>query len=76
MKDSFIPKPYQKEPVTIRIDVEKLEKIDKLAQEHNVNRSEFINRCIDYAISNLKWTQIAAIKNYTDDKYKVIRIKY
>lgn len=54
MKDSFIPKPYQKEPVTIRIDVEKLEKIDKLAQEHNVNRSEFINRCIDYAIANLK----------------------
>ena len=50
---NFIPKPYKKEPVTIRIDTEKLAKIDKYSQIYNVNRSEFINRCIDYAISHL-----------------------
>lgn len=50
----FIPKPYKKEPVTIRIDVEKLDRIDKLAAKYNTNRSEFINRCIDFAMENMK----------------------
>ena len=47
---TFIPKPYKKEPITVRIDVDKLSQIDKLALIYNVNRSEFINRCIDYAL--------------------------
>ncbi len=50
---SFIPKPYKKEPVTVRIDVDKLEKIDELLKIYNLNRSEFINRCIDYAMENM-----------------------
>lgn len=50
---NFIPKPYKKEPVTVRIDVDKLEKIDSLLKVYNLNRSEFINRCIDYAIENM-----------------------
>lgn len=50
---NFIPKPYKKEPVTVRIDVDKLEKIDKLLKIYNLNRSEFINRCIDYAMENM-----------------------
>ena len=49
----FIPKPYKKDPVTIRIDIDKLKRIDLLAAQYNVNRSEFINRCIDYAMENL-----------------------
>lgn len=52
MKD-FMPKPYKKEPVAIRIDVEKLKLIDSLAKSRQMNRSEFINRCIDYAIANM-----------------------
>lgn len=52
MKD-FIPKPYRKEPITIRIDTEKLENIDRLAGKYGTNRSEFINRCIDFAIENM-----------------------
>lgn len=50
---NFIPKPYKKEPVTVRIDVDKLERIDKLLKIYNLNRSEFINRCIDYAMENM-----------------------
>lgn len=50
---NFIPKPYKKEPVTIRIDIEKLEKIDKILGVYKINRSKFINRCIDYAMENM-----------------------
>lgn len=52
---NFIPKPYKKEPVTIRIDIEKLEKIDKILEVYQINRSEFINRCIDYAMENMSF---------------------
>ena len=50
---NFIPKPYRKEPITIRIDVDKLERIEELAREYEVTRSEFINRCIDFALENM-----------------------
>lgn len=50
---NFVPKQYKKEPITIRIDFEKLEKIDKLASKYNLSRSEFINQCINYAIDHI-----------------------
>ncbi len=50
----FVPKQYKKDPITIRIDYEKLEKIDKLATKYNLSRSEFINQCIDYALENMQ----------------------
>ena len=50
----FIPKPYRKEPVSVHIDTEKLEQIDSLARHFHTNRSEFINRCIDYTLGSLK----------------------
>lgn len=49
----FIPKQYKKDLITIRIDFEKLEKIDKLASEYNLSRSEFINQCINYALDHI-----------------------
>lgn len=49
----FVPKPYKKDPITIRIDLEKLERIDALASEYNLSRSEFINQCIDYALEHM-----------------------
>ena len=49
----FIPKQYKKDPITIRIDFEKLEKIDKLASEYHLSRSEFINQCISYALDHI-----------------------
>lgn len=41
----FIPKSYKKEQTTIRIDAEKMKKIDELANSFNLSRSEFINQC-------------------------------
>lgn len=49
----FIPKQYKKEPITIRITFEKLEKIDKSAKNYNLSRSEFINQCIDFALKHM-----------------------
>ena len=49
----FVPKQYKKEPITVRIDFEKLEKMDKMAARYNISRSEFINQCIGYALDHL-----------------------
>ncbi len=51
--NDFIPKQYKKEPITLRVDLKKLEKIDALANEYNLSRSAFINQCIDYAMENM-----------------------
>ena len=49
----FVPRPYTKEQVTIRIDVEKLEQIDAFTRDYHISRSEFINRCIDFAMEHM-----------------------
>ena len=49
----FIPKQYKKDPITIRINFEKLATIDSLANNYKMSRSEFINQCIDYALKNM-----------------------
>ena len=49
----FIPKQYKKDPITIRVTFQKLEKIDKLAASYNLSRSELINQCIDYALEHM-----------------------
>lgn len=49
----FVPKQYKKDPITIRVDFEKLETIDRCAAQYNLSRSEFINQCIDYALAHL-----------------------
>lgn len=49
----FVPKQYKKDPITIRIDFDKLEKVDRLAAEYDLSRSEFINQCIDYALNHM-----------------------
>ena len=50
---NFIPKQYKKEPVTIRVSLDKLAEIDRRAAEYDVSRSEFINQCIDYAMAHI-----------------------
>ena len=52
--EDFIPRQYKKDPITIRMDFEKLEKVDKLAANYNLSRSEFINQCIDYALKHMQ----------------------
>ena len=49
----FIPKPYKKEPVTIRLSSDKIEEIDRLADVCHISRSALINQCIDYALEHV-----------------------
>lgn len=49
----FIPKPYKKEPITVRFSPVKLEKVDECANEFKLSRSEFINQCIDFAFEHM-----------------------
>lgn len=50
---NFIPKQYKKDPITIRMSADKLERVDSLALEFDLSRSEFINQCIDYALEHM-----------------------
>lgn len=50
---AFIPKPYKKDPITVRVDDRKLEMIDRLAYRFEMSRSELINQCIDYAFEHM-----------------------
>lgn len=47
---NFIPKPYRKERVTLRVDADTLARIDFLVARYGLNRSQLINRCIDYSL--------------------------
>ena len=47
----FIPKPYKKEAVTIRLDSRKIEQVDALAARFSLSRSQLINHCVDFALS-------------------------
>ena len=49
----FIPKQYKSEQITLRIGTDKLEIVDRIADEFKISRAKFINQCIDYAIENL-----------------------
>ena len=51
--ENFIPKQYKKEPITIRVSPDKLERIDGAAAKYDLSRSDFINQCIDFALENL-----------------------
>lgn len=50
---NFIPKPYKKEQISIRVDVDTLEKIDKICFKYDLSRSMFISRCIDFSLENM-----------------------
>ena len=50
---AFIPKQYKKEPITIRVSMEKLAQIDQRAAEYDMSRSEFINQCIAFALAHM-----------------------
>ncbi|MCL2677720.1 MAG: ribbon-helix-helix domain-containing protein [Clostridiales bacterium] len=51
--NDFIPKQYKKDPVTIRMGLEKIEKIDRMAAEFNISRNELINQYVDYALKHM-----------------------
>lgn len=49
----FVPKQYRKDPITVRMSLEKLAKIDEFASKYGLSRNEFINQCIDYAMDHM-----------------------
>ena len=51
---NFMPKPYKKEQITIRIDMELLMRIDWLAAGFHLSRSRFIAQCVDYAMTHME----------------------
>ena len=44
----------EKTVISIRLDIDVLNKIDKLSAQTDISRNEFIVQCIDYALKNLK----------------------
>lgn len=49
----FNPKKTEKEVISIRIDSELLNKIDKLSADIDISRNEMIVQCIKYSLSNM-----------------------
>jgi len=49
----FKPVKNEKTIISIRIDIEKLKVIDKMANDTDISRNEAIVQCIDYALKNL-----------------------
>lgn len=51
----FIPIKSEKIVISIRIENEKINKIDETAKKINISRNELINQCLDYALNNLEF---------------------
>jgi len=49
----FKPIKIEKTVISIRIDTDMLDKIDKLSNDADISRNEFILQCIDFAMKNL-----------------------
>ena len=51
----FIPTKSEKVVISIRLENEKINKIDELASKIDISRNELINQCLDYALNNLQF---------------------
>lgn len=49
----FIPKQYRKEQLTIRMERELLARVDQLAEDYKLSRSDFINQCVRFALEHM-----------------------
>lgn len=54
---SFMPKPYKRELISVRIKPEHYEKVNKLALQYDMSRNEIISQCIEYALSHIAESQ-------------------
>ena len=52
--EDFKPIKQEKTVIRIRIDVDVLKKINKLSNDTDISRNEFIVQCIDFALKNLR----------------------
>lgn len=50
----FFPKPYSQESITLRLPCELLETIEHYAFDSDMSRTAFINRCVEFAISEIE----------------------
>lgn len=39
--------------ITIRLNLDKVEELDKIANKTDISRNQLINQCIDYALKNI-----------------------
>lgn len=51
----FIPIKSEKIVISIRLETEKINKIDEIANKIDISRNELINQCLDYAINNIEF---------------------
>ena len=51
----FIPTKSEKIVISIRMENEKINKIDEIASKINISRNELINQCLDFALKNLEF---------------------
>ena len=54
----FQPAKSEKIVISIRLEENKLQKIDKIANKTKISRNELINQCLDYALENLEFQNI------------------
>ena len=54
---NFEPKKHiknkEKTVISIRLNTDKLERVDEIAGKTGISRNEFLVQCIDYALKNL-----------------------
>lgn len=54
----FKPSKSEKVVISIRIEDNKLEQIDKIATKVNMSRNELIVQCLDFAMDNLEFKEL------------------
>lgn len=52
----FIPIKNEKIVISIRIENEKINRIDEIASKIDISRNELINQCLDFALENLEFS--------------------
>lgn len=50
----FDPKKSYKETISIRIDLDTIERLDDLAGRYDISRNQLVVQCIKYALDNMK----------------------
>lgn len=57
--DTFQPskKPLNNDKlvISVRMDINRVNEIDKIASKIDISRNELINQCIEYALNNLEF---------------------
>ena len=62
----FNPFKSEKIVITIRIEDQRFEELDKIASKLNISRKELISQCLDFAVKNLEFKKTNK-KNKSDE---------